>query len=69
MPVKNGLDATVELRERDFRVPIVALTANALPSDRDKCLAAKMNEVLTKPFVRCLLFDTIKRFVPQFNPK
>ncbi|MEZ4651519.1 MAG: ATP-binding protein [Candidatus Eisenbacteria bacterium] len=52
MPIMNGLEATADLRRRGSRIRIVALTANALPGDRDLCLEAGMNGYLSKPIRR-----------------
>jgi len=49
MPVLNGLDATVRLREMNINTPIIAMTANALKGDREVCLAAGMNDYIGKP--------------------
>lgn len=52
MPGMDGLTATVEIRKREAggpRTPIVALTANAMKTDRDRCLAAGMDEHIAKP--------------------
>jgi len=50
MPVMNGLDATMWLRQKDCKVPIIAMTANATIKDREICLEAGMNNFLSKPF-------------------
>jgi len=65
MPVMDGLEATRRIRERESgaRVPIIALTANVMPGDRERCLAAGMDEVLTKPFKMAELSDVLARFL------
>ncbi|WP_455202913.1 ATP-binding protein [Kaarinaea lacus] len=49
MPIMGGLEATERLRVAGYRNPIVALTANALKEDREKCVKAGANDYLTKP--------------------
>ena len=66
MPVQGGNAATRELRRRFSadELPIIALTAAALTSERDEALAAGMNDFLTKPIVAQRLRDTLRRWAP-----
>ena len=64
MPVKDGLDATIEIREFEqqnglARCPIVALTANAMKEDRDRCYASGMDGFLSKPIDKKELLQVI----------
>ncbi|MNF02410.1 Signal transduction histidine-protein kinase BarA [compost metagenome] len=61
----DGYEATRQIRatERGARVPIVALTANALEGDREACLGAGMNDYLAKPFKRSDLQALLQRWV------
>jgi signal transduction histidine kinase/HPt (histidine-containing phosphotransfer) domain-containing protein len=64
MPVMNGLDAAAAIRDREKdgrRVPIIAMTAHATPSDRDRCMAAGMDGYLCKPVRRDELIAAVEQ--------
>ncbi len=67
MPGMDGFSATAMIRERDAltgapRVPIVALTANAMTGDREACIAGGMDDYLSKPFTRAQLQALLERW-------
>ena len=68
MPVMDGLSAAVALRQREGsgpRTPIVALTADATDTGRAACLAAGMDDYLTKPFSRDALHNTLAKWLVE----
>ena len=72
MPELDGIEATALIRRAEAsgsaRVPIVALTANALVEDKERCLAAGMDDYLSKPVSRAALDATLKRWLPGVRP-
>jgi CheY-like chemotaxis protein len=66
MPKMDGLEATREIRNRGFNdIPIVAMTANAMKGDREICIDAGMNDYITKPIKREIVFQIIEKWVNQ----
>ncbi len=68
MPTMDGLTATGEIRLREQtsaaqRLPIIALTANAMEGDRERCLAAGMDDFLSKPFTQQQLATLLRRWL------
>ena len=70
MPVMDGYEATRRIRqqERWADLPIIALTANALPDERERCTAAGMNDYLAKPFRRDELIALLSQWLPATEP-
>ncbi len=72
MPIMGGYEATRHIRDKQSQgllpyIPIIALTAHALQSDREACLAIGMNDYLTKPIDPILLYDTIEKTLLPSN--
>lgn len=70
MPEMDGFEATTRIRDRErrlntIRVPIIALTANAMKQDRDECLNAGMDDHLPKPYGRLQMRDMLNRWMPK----
>ncbi len=73
MPDMSGIEVAMRVREheragRQPRVPIVALTASATTKDQQNCLAAGMDEVVTKPFRIEQLEQVLRAWCPQPGP-
>jgi len=68
MPKMNGFEATRAIRARERatarHTPIIAMTANAMSGDREKCMQSGMDAYIAKPLNVAELFETIERFAP-----
>jgi CheY-like chemotaxis protein len=67
MPVMSGLVAAEKIRaleaSTNAHVPIIAITANAMLGDKERCLSAGMDDYISKPFQPAMLIEKIKRFL------
>ena len=67
MPVMDGIEATEKIilnyRSKNLNVPIIAMTANATPEDRDKCTEAGMTGFVTKPVTMASIREALTRWV------
>jgi PAS domain S-box-containing protein len=69
MPVMDGFEATLHIREvHRSDIPIVAVTADAMPADRDRCLRAGMNDYLAKPVELQRLSEVLAKWLRAASP-
>jgi CheY-like chemotaxis protein/HPt (histidine-containing phosphotransfer) domain-containing protein len=70
MPEMDGLEATRQIRNPqsavlNHQIPIIAMTANAMKGDREECLAAGMNDYVSKPVSPQALVEALNRYLPR----
>lgn len=65
MPDMDGYEATQIIRTFNDKIPIIAITANAVTGFREKCLESGMNDYIAKPFKKEELFVIIEKYIPS----
>ena len=65
MPEMDGYETSRRIRARGWTLPILGLTAHAMPDERERCLAAGMSDYLAKPFDMDALVTAIRRLAPK----
>ncbi|NOX32452.1 MAG: response regulator [Deltaproteobacteria bacterium] len=67
MPEMDGLEATARIRNDlgNKDLPIIAMTAHAMRGDREKCIAAGMDDYISKPIDRLKLYKVLKKYIPN----
>ena len=63
MPRMNGYEATKALREQGITAPIIALTANVMKGDEEKCLAAGCDGYIAKPIDKAQLVQVLDKYL------
>jgi len=71
MPIMDGYEATKRIRQQEKynKLPIIAMTANAITGDRQKALACGMSDYISKPINVHKLIETIAAWTSRKNPE
>jgi len=64
MPNMDGVEATREIRKIDRKIPIIALTAHAMKGDRGRFLSQGLDDYVSKPIEKSVLFEVINKYMP-----
>ena len=67
MPEMDGIQATIKIREHENfekrNLPIIALTADAMPGDKEKCLKIGMTDYITKPYTLNTIIECLNKYL------
>ncbi|BFM15843.1 hypothetical protein R50073_20260 [Maricurvus nonylphenolicus] len=65
MPVKDGYETATQLRKENYKLPLIAMTANVGPHDKQRCLDAGMNDYISKPINLLELEQKLNQWLPR----
>ncbi len=65
MPIMDGFQASKEIRKFDKDIPIIALTANVLAAEKDKCFSSGMNDFISKPITKGCFAPIFNKWIPS----
>lgn len=65
MPVKDGYETATQLRKENYKLPLIAMTANVGPNDKQRCLDAGMNDYISKPINLLELEQKLNQWLPR----
>ncbi len=65
MPIMDGVEATREIRKRHILQPVIALTANSMQEDVDKCYDAGCNDFISKPIDRAKFNAVLSKYLKE----
>ena len=63
MPIFNGYEVSINLRENEIQIPIICMTANAFCDEKDKATDAGMNDYIAKPVSKSVLYEMVKKYI------
>ena len=63
MPIVNGYEVSINLREIGIKIPIICMTANAFCDEKVKSKEAGMNDYISKPVTKVALFEMVEKYL------
>ena len=67
MPIMDGFNASIQIREKGIETPVVAITADAMESVKNRCIEVGINDIITKPIKPSLLYDRVFYWISGKN--
>jgi len=67
MPILDGYDATMQIKQIKPNLPIIAQTAHALPEDKSKAKDSGCDDYISKPIIKEQLISLLNKYIPQIK--